>query len=86
MTTRATEKPVKRIVESVYAGLQTSAFVVEVRARTLTLRPTRTKRGGPAEISLTYGAIYLRAMQAQVDAKLRERARQRKARRAGRMP
>lgn len=70
--TRATEKPVRRIVvtEDRYGYAE---YVVEIRARTLTMRPSRTRRGGPQEVTLPFGAIYVRAMMARVEGKRRAR-------------
>lgn len=70
--TRATDKPVRRIVVTEDRFGRTE-YVAEVRARTLTLRPVRTRRGGPQEIELPFGAIYLRGMMARVDRKRRTR-------------
>ena len=47
------------------------AMVAEVRDRVLTLRPSRTRKGGPAEITVSWEAIYYRAMLAQVEAERR---------------
>lgn len=74
--TRATEKPVRRVVIS-EDRFGTNDYVVEIRARTLTMRPVRTRRGGPQEIEVPFGALYLRAMIARVEATKRERKRRR---------
>lgn len=68
--TRATPKPLRRVVTTM-----DGEFVAEIRQRTLTLRPLRSRAGGPLEITVTWGAMYVRAMSVQVD-------RQRAAKRA----
>jgi hypothetical protein len=72
--TRATSRPVRRAVATMDGEL-----VAEVRDRTLTLRPVRTRVGGPAEIVVSWGHIYLRAMIDRVEdtrrAKRRARSR-----------
>jgi hypothetical protein len=55
--TVATDKPTRRIVRT-----SDQEMVAEVRGDTLTLRPKGTRRGGPAEVSVLWGAIYYRAM------------------------
>lgn len=67
--TRATPKPLKRVVTTA-----DGEFVAEIRARTLTLRPIRSRAGGPLEITVTWGAMYVRQMSVQAD---RERAAKR---------
>ena len=69
--TRAKEtRPTVRIVQSA-EGL----MVAEIGAATLTLRPYRTRKGGPSEASVGWGAIYLRAMLARVEEQRRTRRR-----------
>jgi hypothetical protein len=46
-------------------------LVAEVRGDVITLRPIRTRAGGPCEVSAKWGAIYIRAL----DAKMREEKR-----------
>lgn len=71
------ERPTRREVDSSHGPL-----VAELLDRMLTLRPKGARAGGPAEISVTFGQIYQRAMEDRVLAKLREKQRQRrKARR-----
>jgi len=55
--TRATSQPTRRIVQD-KTGRE---YVAEVRHDTLTLRPLRSRRGGPADVSIGWGAIYARA-------------------------
>ena len=60
--TRADEtKPVRRVVQT-----DDGEMVAEVRARTLTLRPVRTRKGGPAEVCLSFSSLYTRALLARV--------------------
>jgi len=73
--TRATEKPLRRLVQAGSFG----TMVLELRAETIVLRPYRSRRGGPAEVLVSHGAIYLRSMMVRVEA---ERAAKRKARAA----
>ena len=54
MATRATDKPTVRVVQTKYSG----DLVAEIRATTVTLRPPRTRKGGPAEIVVTWGYVY----------------------------
>lgn len=60
--TRATDKPVRRIVTSKYDG----DLVIEVRAGTATIRPPRTRKGGKAEVVVSWGHIYNSALKARV--------------------
>lgn len=68
--TRATDKPVRRVVSSDDGDL-----VAEIRDRTLTLRPVRTRKGGPAEVLTTFGGIYTRCLMSRVDAIPRRKVR-----------
>ena len=54
--TRATSKPVRRIVVGMHGEL-----VAEIRDHTLTLRPLRTRAGGRAEVSIAWESIYIRS-------------------------
>jgi hypothetical protein len=63
MATRATSKPLVRIVKTRYDG----DLVAEVTEDSITLRPPRTRKGGPAEVRLTWGAMYQRLMAARVE-------------------
>jgi len=69
--TRATCQPVRRIVSD-RTGRE---YVAEVRADTLALRPLRSRRGGPADVVVTWGAIYTRALLAQAPKRRRTVAR-----------
>jgi len=67
--TRATDQPLRRIVRD-QSGRE---YVAEVRADTLMLRPLRSRRGGPADVSIGWGAIYIRAclMQSRTQRRVR---------------
>lgn len=67
MTTRASARPVKRVVAD--------RFIAEIRDRTLTLRPLRTRVDGPQQIEVTWEAVYIRAIMARVDAAKRRKTR-----------
>ena len=51
----------RRLVDGGQHGL----LVLEVRGDFLTLRPRRTRRGGPLEVAVAWGALYVRAMWTQ---------------------
>lgn len=59
--TKATDKPLARVVQTKYSG----DLVVEVTSTKVTLRPVRTRRGGAAEVVLSWGSIYERALAAR---------------------
>jgi len=61
MTTRASKSPVTRIVSTTYEG----ELVAEIGPRTVVLRPLRTRKGGPAEVEVSWGLIYQRALSAR---------------------
>lgn len=58
MTTRATAKPLRRIV----SGGSQGEFVAEIRDDTVTLRPVRTRIGGDAEVHLRWSLVYQLAL------------------------
>ncbi len=66
--TRATDRPLRRLVQTM-----DSEMVAEIRDRTLTLRAKGGRAGGPSEVSVTWGAIYVRCMMAVADEKRRAR-------------
>lgn len=78
MTPGSDLRPVRRLVR----GRLGDAFVVEVRERTVVIRPKGSRRGGKAEVTLLPGLLYLQAMRAKLEA---EKAARKKARRAGRV-
>ena len=69
--TRATSQPTRRIVQD-KTGRE---YVAEVRADTLALRPLRSRRGGPADVVMTWGAVYTRALLARPKARRRHVSR-----------
>ena len=54
--TRATDHPIRRIVRDRHGR----EYVAEIRADTLSLRPLRTRRGGPADVVAFWGQVYIR--------------------------
>jgi hypothetical protein len=71
---RATnERPTRRRVSSRLG----QEYVVELRAETIAIRLKGARRGGPMEVFVTPGAVFIRALQARVD---KEKAEKRKAR------
>jgi len=56
-------------------------MIAELNDHTLTLRPVGRKRGGPTEVTISWGKLYIRAMMDKVDA---EKAAKRKARKEAR--
>ena len=50
--------PLRRVVQD-RRGLE---YIVEVRTDTLTMRPLRRRRGGPADVAVAWGSIYTRAL------------------------
>ena len=79
--TRATQKPVVRVVVGGDDRLGRQELVAEVRDRVLTLRPVRTRREGPQEVTVPWGAIYLRAMVARVEEERRVKGKRKRRRR-----
>ena len=69
--TPATTKGTRRLVMAPQLTGETELYVAEVKQYELTLRPYRAKRGGPAEVSIPWGAIYLRQVAEQVNAERR---------------
>jgi hypothetical protein len=62
MATRAQDaRPTVRVCASKYDG----DLVVEVRERTLVIRPVRARRGGPAEVEVSVGRIYESGLRAK---------------------
>lgn len=84
MTRASNDRPTRRVMSS-RVGLskfeRTDEYVVELRAETMSIRPKGCRRNGPAEVVVTPGAIYLRALQVRIET---ERAEKRRARRKGR--
>jgi len=73
--TRASDsRPTRRVL----LNLDGAELVVELRARSITIRPLGTRRGGRAE---TPGSIYLRALMDRIDRDRSEKMARRKPRR-----
>lgn len=77
MTRGSNERPTKRLLASRFGD----EYVVELRSDLILMRPKGSRRGGRAEVSVTPGAIYQRALQVRIDA---EKAAKKRARRSGR--
>lgn len=75
--TRATEKALKRIV----SGQSHGELVLEITREEIRIRPLGCRRGA---VSIPHGAVYLRAVQAQVEAEHRQRVKRKKRVRRGR--
>ncbi len=58
MTTRATAKPLRRVVNGMRAG----ELTVEIRDTEVTLRPFHSRRGGAGEVTVTWLTIYTDAI------------------------
>jgi len=69
MTKASDAKPTVRKVHSLHDGQLT----VEIREHTCTIRPKGCRRGGPAEISLSWGTIYFTGIAKQTANKPRTR-------------
>jgi hypothetical protein len=67
------KQPLRRLVETM-----DSEMVVELTDRLCTLRPKGTRRGGPAEVEITWGALYLRLMAARAEEKRRAKKKGRR--------
>lgn len=77
MTKANDVRPTRREVLSKYDGV----IVAEITARTLKLRPKGCRRGGPAEITVTWGSIFNRALADQAAERAKQKRRGRLARR-----
>lgn len=73
--TRATSKPVIRVVRAGSGPFPELELVVEVTDREVALRPIRTRRGGPQECRLTWGTILTHAALAKIESELRAKRR-----------
>lgn len=71
--TRANGHPVRRVV----SGQDFGDLVVSVTLDELSIRPKGKRRG---VVSIPWSAVYLRAVQAQVDADRRERQKSKRRR------
>lgn len=73
--TRASAKPLVRIVLGGTERMGLTEMVLEVTDLEARLRPLRTRRGGPQEVVVPWGALYLRAIQARVESERRTKQR-----------
>lgn len=73
MTRGSNDKPVRRLLDS-RSG---DRYVVELRADLILMRPFRARRGGPLEVALIPGAVYLPALRTRLAA---ERSAKKKSR------
>lgn len=63
MTRASDSRPIRRVLIT----MDGSELVFELGARTITVRPLGTRRGGPAEVQFTPGLIYQRALMDRAD-------------------
>lgn len=75
--TRAEKSPVRRVVGTRFDG----ELVAEVRHFHLLLRPLGTRRGGPREVALPWGLLYLHGIQVRVEEERREKSKTKRPRR-----
>lgn len=80
MTRASAVKPVRRVVQTLHDG----ELVAEIYAECVIVRPIRTKRGGKAEVTMTWGQLYQHLLIARADAAVREKRRLARERRKGR--
>lgn len=74
MTKGSNTRPTRRVLA---APRHDRPFVVELLSEVIILRPKGARRGGPAEVVVLPGAVYVRALMTQVKAR---RTRTRRAR------
>jgi hypothetical protein len=77
MTKGSDVRPTRRMM----AGFRGDHYAVELRSKVVIIRPKGARRGGPAEVTVTPGAMYVRAMMAQAEAR---KAMKRRGRRGAR--
>ena len=56
--TRASKSRVSRVVH----GSSGREYVAEVHGNALILRPLRSRKGGPAQVSILWGQLYVRLL------------------------
>lgn len=71
MTRGSDHRPTRRLTVSAQYG---DEYVVEIGAHFINVRPKGSRRGGPAEVSVTPGSLYLILFDAK-RAKAKRRAR-----------
>lgn len=69
MTKGSNERPVRRVLADRYGD----HWVVELRADLILIRPKGSRVGGKAEIAVTPGIVYQRAMAQRVAAEIDEK-------------
>lgn len=77
MTPASDSSPTRRIV----SGYQGALYVVELRAGEIVVRPKGSKRGGPAEVSITPSALHDRLLLAKPTAARPTSGRRKRVRR-----
>jgi len=80
------ERPTRRIVLSMptIPGLKPAKYTAELYSDTLRLRPYGTRRGGPVDVTVPWGALHRYLIQAKLEETRAQRARARRARKRGR--
>jgi hypothetical protein len=71
MTKGSNTRPTRRVLE---APRHDRPFVVELLSEVIILRPKGARRGGPAEVVVLPGAVYVRAMMQQTRSRRTRRA------------
>lgn len=72
MTRGSDNKPTRRVLATAEGE-----FVVELRERTVAIRPKGSRRGGPSEVVVTPTSVYTRALLARTESELREKRKAR---------
>jgi hypothetical protein len=62
--------PFRRVVQTSHGEM-----VAEVTNRSVVMRPLRARKGGKAEIAMSWGQLYQHAIVARIEAQLREKRR-----------
>lgn len=77
MTRASDERPTRRVILSQFGD----EYVVELRREVIVLRPKGSRRGGPAEVQLSPGKLYIHAVANKLEAgKTRRRRKPRRGR------
>lgn len=80
MTRSTNERPTRRLMVGRYGD----DFVVEVGRDVITIRPKRSRRGGPAEITVLPGRVYIAALREKIQSAKQDRRRRTRGRAASR--
>lgn len=78
MTRGSDVRPTRRLLSG-----PAGEYAVELRESLILIRPKGARRNGGAEIVVTPGQVYVRAVMARVDAERREKRKLRRAHRGG---